>query len=70
MKKNFKNALVLDPDDYNPNDYEINQKIKYKDNDIYLDAIITDIDYVNGNVAVEFYLDDDDIPDDNSKIQF
>lgn len=43
---------ILDPDNYNADDYKINEKVKIKDGDILIDAIITDID--NNNIAIEY----------------
>ena len=56
MKKSFDNIPILDPDDYNPNDYEKGQKIRFKEGNQFLNAIITDIDIITGNMAVEFQI--------------
>lgn len=61
--KDFENALIIDPNDYNPNNYEIGQKVRYKDGDELLNAIISDVDYISGAVVVNFV--DEDMNDMN-----
>lgn len=51
---NKKDYSILDPDDYNVNDYKIKDYIYFKDNNKLVEAIITDIDYKDGNVSIEF----------------
>ena len=45
----------LDPDNYDPKDYKVDQKVIFKEKDGELvEAIITYIDYINGSMSVEF----------------
>jgi len=62
--KDYKNAPILDPNGYNPNDYEKGQLVRYQDNDNLVNAIITDVDYIGGGIAVEYDTDGDNIPDE------
>ena len=58
--KDFTNAPILDPDNYNPNDYEKGQLVKYQDGGNLLNVTITDVDYIGGGIAVEFDNGDDE----------
>lgn len=63
----YENAPILDPDDYNPNDYEKDQLVRYQDGDNLVNAIITDVDYIGGGIAVEYDTDNDGNPDEKIK---
>ena len=62
--ENFSNAQILDPDNYDPNEYTENQQVRFKDGDKLVNAIITDVDYISGNMAIEFI---NDRPDEEIK---
>ena len=62
--KDYTNAPILDPDNYDPMDYKEGQLVKFKDGEELTNAIITDIDYTDGSVAVEYDTNGDDIPDE------
>jgi len=51
---NNKKILILDPNDYDVKDYKIGEFIKFKEDDKFYNAIITDIDYSDGSISIEF----------------
>jgi len=58
MNNEFINAPILDPDDYNPNEYTEGQKVRIKDGSKLENGIITYVDYTTGSVGIEFYNED------------
>jgi hypothetical protein len=52
--ENFEKSPIIDPDNYDPQDYEIGQKVRYREGNKLLNAIIKDLDYTTGAVVVDF----------------
>lgn len=44
----------LNPDNYNVEDYKIDEIVLFIENDNYYKAMITDIDYNDGSISIEF----------------